>query len=205
MLELFLKGGPVMYGLLAISVFGVFIVVYKALFLFLNQTKPAYVLDKIKHQLLTQGKASTIASLTNDPKLMVRLLVSAIHASDLPRDEVQDEIKNQTLTELPLLDRYMAFLSTIVTVAPMLGLLGTILGLMDIFNVISAASIPEPTLLSGGISEALITTVTGLLISIPLMFFAQWLRYRIDVFVIRVEALMHDIIMFCRTTEEVKA
>jgi biopolymer transport protein ExbB len=98
----------------------------------------------------------------------------------------------------------MNLLATIVTAAPMLGLLGTILGLMDIFNVISGASIPDPALLSGGISQALITTVTGLLISIPLMFFSQWLRYRIDVFIIRLESLMHDTIVFCKTTEGVK-
>jgi biopolymer transport protein ExbB len=204
MLDLFLKGGPVMYGLLAMSFFGVFIVVYKILFLTLNQTKPAPILDKIKHQLLTQGKTATVAALKQDNKLMVRLLASAIQASDLPRDEIQDEIKNQTLSELPKLDNHMNLLATIVTAAPMLGLLGTILGLMDIFNVISGTSIPDPALLSGGISQALITTVTGLLISIPLMFFSQWLRYRIDVFIIRLESLMHDTIVFCKTTEGVK-
>jgi biopolymer transport protein ExbB len=204
MLDLFLKGGPIMYGLLAMSFFGVFIVVYKTIFLTLNKTKPAPILDKIKHQLLTQGKAATAASLQQDPKLMIRLLASAIQASDLPRDEIQDEIKNQTLSELPQLDSHINLLSTIVTTAPMLGLLGTILGLMDIFNVISGASIPDPAMLSGGISQALITTVTGLLISIPLMFFLQWLRYRIDVFVIRLESLMHDVVVFCKTTEGLK-
>ncbi len=204
MLELFFKGGPVMYGLLALSFFGVFIIVYKILFLTFNQTNPQHLLDKLKHQLLTQGKAATIADLKQDSKLMVRVLASAIQASDLPRDEIQDEIKNQTLSELPKLDRHMNLLSTIVTAAPMLGLLGTILGLMDIFNVISGTSMPDPSMLSGGISEALITTVTGLLISIPLMFFLQWLRYRIDVFFIRLESLMHDLIVFCKVTEGVK-
>lgn len=204
MLTLFFKGGPVMYGLLALSFFGLFIVLYKILFLVFNQTNPEHLLNKLKHELLTQGKAATTAALKQDKKLMVRLLASAIQASDLPRDEIQDDIKNQTLSELPKLDRHMNLLATIITAAPMLGLLGTILGLMDIFNVISGTSMPDPSLLSGGISEALITTVTGLIISIPLMFCQQWLRYRIDVFVIRLESLMHDVIVFCKNNEGVK-
>ena len=98
----------------------------------------------------------------------------------------------------------MNILSSIITVAPILGLLGTVLGLMDIFNVISGGSIGDAQALSSGIATALITTVTGLLIAVPLIFFNQFFNQKIEHFILDLERMSYEMIQFCQSNNFIK-
>jgi biopolymer transport protein ExbB len=85
------------------------------------------------------------------------------------------------------LERFLNTLGTIAAIAPLLGLLGTVTGIMSAFNAINEGAIGDPRMLSGGISEALITTAAGLLVAIPALVAYRYLRGRVDGLVVEME------------------
>jgi biopolymer transport protein ExbB len=204
MFQLLVKGGPVMYLLLLCSFAGVYIIVEKILYIKSNVIDSNYAIDKIKNRLVSIGKEQTLRELRTDRRLMLQVISSAIKYSDLPKDMIQEAIKEVTYRELPKLEKNMNVLSSIITVAPIMGLLGTVLGLMDVFNVISGGNLGDAAALSSGIAEALITTVTGLSIAIPFIFLNQFLMHKIEVFVLETERLINEIIVFSTTHKGVK-
>jgi len=203
MFELFLKGGPIMYVLLFCSLAGLYIVVNKFFYLKLNSVHPELILERVKNQLLTSGKKQTMQNLQRERQLMLRVLAQGIRFSGQAKQDIQDNIKGITCQEVPKLEKDMNLLSSIITVAPILGLLGTVLGLIDIFNVISGGGLGDAAALSGGIAQALITTVTGLTIAIPFIFLYQYLSHKIEIFLVNTEHLLNEVLIFCKK-EEVK-
>jgi biopolymer transport protein ExbB len=204
MFQLFIKGGPVMYLLFLCSFAGIYIIAEKILYLKANNIDSNYALEKIKNRLVSSGKEQTLRDLRTERKLMLQVLASAIKFSDLQKNTIEEAIKEVTYRELPKLEKNMNILSSIITVAPILGLLGTVLGLMDVFNVISGGNLGDAAALSSGIAEALITTVTGLSIAIPFIFLNQFLAHKIEVFILDTERLVNEVIVFCSTHQGVK-
>jgi biopolymer transport protein ExbB len=204
MWQFIIKGGPVMYALFLCSFTGIYIIIQKLLYLKVNQLEDNYYLDKIKNKLITVGKEETARQLRMERKLTLRVLAGAINVSGGTKEEIQTNIKEVTYHELPKLEKNMNILSSIITVAPILGLLGTVLGLMNIFSVISGGHLGDPTMLSGGIAQALITTVTGLTIAIPFIFLFQYLAHRIEMFILETEKLVNEVLNFCKSHQGVK-
>ncbi len=204
MWELFAKGGPVMVFLLLCSLLGLYIIFYKMIYLWFHRVSKESV-ERVKTQLTTIGKEETYHSLMGERKIMGQVIASAIKLSELSRDEIQDGIKETSYLEIPNLEKGMPVLSSLISIAPLLGLLGTILGLMDIFNVISGGGFGDAEQLSSGIAQALITTVAGLSISIPFIFFNHYLSHRIDKFVLEMEGFVNEIVTFCKNNQGVRS
>jgi biopolymer transport protein ExbB len=97
------------------------------------------------------------------------------------------------------LDRFLNTLGTIAGVTPLMGLLGTVMGIIKAFNAIYAGGLGDPRLLSGGISEALITTAAGLCVAIPSYIAYRYLRGRVDGFVVQME---RDVVRFADALNE---
>lgn len=201
---LFIKGGPVMFLLLLCSIWGLYIIIHKLIYLRANRVDQDLMLQKIKSQLVGSGKEHTVLELRSKRNVTLQILANAIKLSQYPYEEIQRSISDITRREIPRLEKNMNILSSIITVAPILGLMGTVLGLMDIFNVISGGNIGDATALSGGIAEALVTTVTGLAIAVPFIFLYQYLAHRIDIFVARTEYMVNEVVRFCKTHSGVK-
>jgi biopolymer transport protein ExbB len=85
------------------------------------------------------------------------------------------------------LERYLNTLGTIAAVTPLLGLLGTVIGMVKVFTAITTAGVGNPGVLAGGISEALITTAAGLSVAIPSLIAYRYLRGRVDALVVEIE------------------
>ena len=98
---------------------------------------------------------------------MARVLAATLAARDLPRDERADRVDEHILREMGVIDRFGSMIVVIAAVAPLLGLLGTVTGMIATFDAITEFGTGDPKLLSGGISEALITTELGLCVAIP--------------------------------------
>ncbi len=192
-IDFYLKGGPIMGLLLACSVLGVYIVAQKLIFLKLNSIGNIYLIDKIKHHIISGQKAELEQELSHNKKIMLKLLCESVKCRHLPQNEFEKAMYQTNKPYIQMLFKNMGLLSSIITVAPILGLLGTIIGLMDIFNVISGGGIGDPELLSSGIATALITTVTGLSITIPFIFLHQLCTKKIETFIDKVDALQTDI------------
>lgn len=116
-----------------------------------------------------------------------RILAPGLAGRDLDREIMKESIEEVGRHVVHDLERYLGALGTIAAITPLLGLLGTVIGMIDVFAVITAQGVGEPRALAGGISEALITTAAGLTVAIPSLLFHRFLRGRVDELVVTME------------------
>ena len=116
-----------------------------------------------------------------------KVLAAGLINRHLSRDQVRESIEETGRFVAHELERFISALGTISTITPLLGLLGTVIGMIKVFTVITTAGVGDPSTLAGGISEALITTAAGLTVAIPSVIFHRYLRRRIDELVIGME------------------
>ncbi|HET7921597.1 MAG TPA: MotA/TolQ/ExbB proton channel family protein [Gammaproteobacteria bacterium] len=116
-----------------------------------------------------------------------RILAAGLANRNNDRDVMNEAIEDTGRHVVHELDRYLISLGTIATISPLLGLLGTVIGIMHVFAAISSNGLGNPTVLAGGISQALITTVAGLTVAIPAYIAHRYLRGKVDELVVRME------------------
>jgi biopolymer transport protein ExbB len=135
-------------------------------------------------------KILALCEMTSSPP--ARILEAGIRKKDLGRDEAKEAVQDAGSLEIPHLERYLRILGTVVTIAPLLGLLGTVVGMIRVFNVIAIQGVGDPGALAGGIREALYTTAVGLSITIPSLVFYNYFHHRTDRLIRKVEALASE-------------
>ncbi|MGH8400565.1 MAG: MotA/TolQ/ExbB proton channel family protein [Gammaproteobacteria bacterium] len=116
-----------------------------------------------------------------------RILAAGLANRDSEREVLNEAIEDTGRHVVHELDRYLITLGTIATISPLLGLLGTVVGIMRVFAAISSNGLGNPAALAGGISEALVTTVAGLAVAIPAYIAHRYLRGKVDDLVVRME------------------
>jgi biopolymer transport protein ExbB len=166
-LEFFAKGGIIIYPLLVCSVLGLSIVVEKWVTLRRKKVivpEIVSVLDNIKGPE-DIGLATSICEKYNGP--FANIIRVGLENQNLPKDEIKEVLNDQGRQEVHKLERGLVILETIAGIAPLLGLLGTVIGILKVFEVISTLGVGQAKAMAGGISEALITTIVGLSIGIP--------------------------------------
>lgn len=166
-IDFFQKGGFIIYPLLLCSILGLAIAIEKAFSL--RQKKViipeiVHVLDNIKGQD-DVGLALSICDKHDGP--FANIITAGLENRNLPKDEIKEALNDQGRQEVRVLERGTVILETIAGIAPLLGLLGTVIGILKVFNVIAEIGVGQASALSAGISEALITTIVGLFIGIP--------------------------------------
>lgn len=117
-----------------------------------------------------------------------RMLAAGLANRNREREAMKESIEDTGRHVVHELERYLNLLGTIAAISPLLGLLGTVTGMVKIFSAISASNaVGDPSVLAGGISEALITTVAGLAVAIPTLVAYRYLRDRVDGLVVAME------------------
>ena len=116
-----------------------------------------------------------------------RVLAAGLSNMKHSRDVMKESIEEIGRHEVHELERYLNSLGTIAAISPLLGLLGTVIGMIKVFSVITMEGVGNPTVLSGGISEALITTAAGLSVAIPSVMFYRYLRGKVEELVVIME------------------
>jgi len=139
-----------------------------------------------------EGKVDRILALCKIASPPARILKAAIEKKERGREEVKEAIVDAGSLEVPYLGRHLRILETIVTIAPLLGLLGTVRGMIRAFNVIERTGVGQPGALAGGISEALYTTAFGLSIAIPCLIFYNYFTHRTERFVRKLESFSSE-------------
>ncbi|HEX7319444.1 MAG TPA: MotA/TolQ/ExbB proton channel family protein [bacterium] len=169
MIKEFLLGGGIMWMLLACIVLGLAILLERMYSLFFKiRLNPAVFLSRVQALVSEKGVQAGIALCDQTPSPVAKIVKAGLEKADKGKDVIEDAITRAGAIELGFLDRGMALLAGLTTVAPFLGFLGTVTGMMKSFAAIAAAGEVEPTIVASGISEALITTKWGLLIATPL-------------------------------------
>jgi len=122
-----------------------------------------------------------------DASPLGRILAAGLSARDLDRERMKEQIEDVGRHVVHDLERYLNSLGTIASIAPLLGLLGTVIGMIKVFAVITTRGVGDPGVLAGGISEALVTTAAGLTVAIPSLMFYRYFRGRVDELVVTME------------------
>ena len=178
MWHIFEKGGPVMYPLLACSIIALAVVIDRAIFwLKLGlQRKPSLV-DEVL-ELSRQGDWESIRiKTTNTKDYIIKILVSGILHREFSMIKAMEAA---AADEIKHMRRFMGVLDTMITVAPLLGIFGTVLGIITSFEVLGSAGIEHPQAVTGGIAQALITTAAGLGIAILSVFPYNYFSSRVE-------------------------
>ena len=198
MWEFMQKGGPIMWPILLCSVISFAIVIERLLRLRQEQIDTKSFMEQISKSLKRNKvmEALDLCDRTGGP--IASILKSGILKHDRPRSEIREAIEDASVHEVPRLERNLPVLATIAHVAPLLGLLGTVTGLLAAFQVIeskaTALNPVNPGDLAGGIWEALLTTVFGLCVAIPTYVAYNYLVSRVDGFVLDMERSATDLL-----------
>ena len=167
MSEFIVTGGPFMWPLLACSVLIIAISIERSWFLQKRLVTPKglsqQIVNLVDKDLLTDKQKEEISNLSS----LGFLLISCIKYKDLQRDNLESKIEEKAIEVKYVLERNLNMLGTIATISPLLGLLGTVVGMITAFTGLTETTGANPDLLAAGISQALITTAFGLLIAVP--------------------------------------
>ncbi len=178
--ELIQKGGFFVYPIILCSIVGLAIFLQKMWVLRSKNIIPEVFLEQL-YRFLSQGKLgeAEVYARANSSSIS-RVALAALENSYKPKEELREEIEEAGRKETLELMRYAEGLGTISNVSTLLGLLGTISGMIKIFRVIADKPIVNPPELAGGISEALYTTAFGLLVAIPAFIAYKYIVGRAD-------------------------
>jgi len=187
MLEFFRAGGLLMWPLFICSAISIAIIAERFWSLQNKRISPPELITHI-WQWLNSGQVDNnrIASLQrNSPlgQILAAGLATRNSTRDITKESIEDTGRHVTLS----LERNLNTLGTIAAITPLLGLLGTVIGMIKVFAVITTEGVGNPETLAGGISEALITTAMGLVVAIPSLIFYRYFRGKVNVLVVDME------------------
>jgi biopolymer transport protein ExbB len=187
MWEIVRAGGPLMWPIIFCSIAAAAIILERLWTLQDKRVLPRDLLQRI-WQLVEaeQINDKTIEALQKHSPLG-RVLAAGLVHRERPREVVMERLQDTGRHVVHELERFLNSLGTIAGVSPLLGLLGTVTGIIKAFNAITEGGMGDPRALSGGISEALITTAAGLLVAIPSLIAYRYLRGRVDRIVVEME------------------
>ena len=198
--QVFLAGGPIMWPILLCSIFAFAIILEK--FWHLHKiridTKEFLenVLDKVKHHEIKE--ALQICDNTKSP--IAHILKAGILKYDRTREQIKEAIEDASLYEIPKLEKNLTMLATVAHISPLLGLLVTVTGMVRCFQTIQIKTTSfhpvSPGDLAGGIWEALLTTVAGLIVAIPTFVIYNYLVSRINNFILEMEKASTELVNF---------
>ncbi len=186
-IDFFDKGGDFMWPLLMLAVLGLAVILERIFTLQRAHTNTRRLMAAIVGSLKGQGvnEAQEICMNTRGP--IAAILHAGLAKVDRGPAAVEKAIENSGAIEMAFLQRGLPVLSTVANVAPLLGFLGTVAGMIHAFEAIAAAEQVSAKVVASGISEALITTMTGLIIAIPVQAMYNYFTSQIDRFVLEME------------------
>ncbi|MBU0760000.1 MAG: MotA/TolQ/ExbB proton channel family protein [Candidatus Omnitrophica bacterium] len=191
MFELIQKGGPVMYPILLCSVLALAIIIERLYHLYKARIDTKDFMNNIDITIKRNRIAEAIKICDKTPGPISRIVKAGILKHDRGRQEIRESIEDAGHQEVPRLEKHLSLLATIAHISPLLGLLGTVTGMVRAFQIIQEKSTSfnpvSPGDLAGGIWEALLTTVAGLIVAIPVVVAYNYLVSRVDEFVLEME------------------
>ncbi|MBR8827405.1 MAG: MotA/TolQ/ExbB proton channel family protein [Gomphosphaeria aponina SAG 52.96 = DSM 107014] len=179
LLELFKAGGIVAWPLLGFSLLAVALSIERIWFWFRIKSQQKKVVKEVLRLYRSEDSVTAMEKLKENAALPIaRIFLEALELEEPTPEEFRLALESATQAELPDLKRFNTLFQTIITVSPLLGLLGTILGLMHSFASLNIgnASATDRAGVTGGISEALVSTVMGLVVAISTLLFANAFR-----------------------------
>ncbi|MBL7136346.1 MAG: MotA/TolQ/ExbB proton channel family protein [Candidatus Marinimicrobia bacterium] len=187
MVDLFLQGGPFMWPILALLVFGLMITLERIYTLTKASLVTRRFIPRINKALEDKGVDAALEVCKETPGPIAEVFHAGLSRADQGIEVVEKSIETAGSIEMAFLEKGMIWLSTVITVAPMLGFAGTVSGMVRAFQDIAAANDISPAVVASGISEALLTTLFGLIVGISIQIFYNLFTSRVDGIIIDME------------------
>lgn len=181
MVDFIIKGGPVMIPLLFCSIVAVAVGLERLWYFTKTKSDSSDLMEEVRASLEDGRPLEAIHFLKKQNGPVASVLAAGLAFSDRETGEIREKLAQVGQEEVAKLERRLPVLDTVVTISPLLGILGTVTGIIQSFQVMSALEgATSPQALSSGIAEALITTATGLIIAIPALALHNWLSSIVD-------------------------
>ncbi|MBD3223525.1 MAG: MotA/TolQ/ExbB proton channel family protein [Caldithrix sp.] len=187
MVELFRQGGPFMWPVLILLIIGLAFSLERLWTLTRASVNTRKFLSKLHNALREGGIEAAAAECEKTPGPVASILHAGLSRAEKGVEHVEKAITNAGSIEMAFLERGMIVLTTVIVIAPMLGFTGTVAGMVQAFDSIKKANDISPAIVAGGISQALLTTLFGLVTAIIIQVFYNFFTSRIDKLIIDME------------------
>jgi biopolymer transport protein ExbB len=187
MWEIVRAGGPVMWPIILCSIGAAAIVLERLWTLQDKRVLPRELTQKVWQLIENNQINDKVITALEQNSPLGRVLAAGLANRHRPHEIIMERLEDTGRHVIYELERFLNTLGTIAGIAPLLGLLGTVTGIIKAFNAINQGGVGDPRALSGGIAEALITTAAGLIVAIPALFAYRYLRGKVDRIVVEME------------------
>lgn len=194
MVRYFLDGGPFMWPILALFIVGLAFVIERFWTLTRASVNTRKFLSKIKMALEEGGISAAMEECEKTPGPVASIFHAGLSRAGKGITHVEKAITNAGSLEMAFLERGMVVLSTVIVLAPMLGFTGTVSGMVQAFDDIKKLNDISPSIVAGGISQALLTTLFGLIVAMIIQIFNNYFTSRIDKLIIDMEETSVELI-----------
>jgi len=160
-------------------------------------------LDRVRAHLVRGEFEGALQVCRSRNMMFNRLMETAVSYRHLDAVDLRQLLEDQSRQEADVLERFLTVLRTIGTIAPLLGLLGTVAGMIKVFQTLSVAGMSQAANLSGGISEALITTATGMCVAIPAIVLHNFFERRVSAIILKMEKRVIELVLLLRSRDAV--
>ena len=202
MYQVLAAGGWVMPFIVVCSVLALAICIERHFALNKQRIAPPHLLATVWQQLRGDGLEAQRLKALRQGSPLGAILAAGLANRHQGREVMRESIREAASHVIHSLERYLNALGTIAAITPLMGLLGTVVGMIDVFQVIRLEGTGDPNVLAGGISEALITTATGMSVAIPALIFHRFFTRRVDDLVLTMEQEANKLVELLHADQE---
>lgn len=192
MIQFLQAGGPFMILLVMASIVSLTFIIERALALRRVRVAPDPLVEAVENCTTREGLSDLHTLCRQQPSVLARLTLAALEHLDRPKEEAEDCVQTRARHEVLQLERGLVVLEIVTGIAPLLGLVGTLHGMITLFGDIGSAGLGEANVVARGISITLNTTLMGLLIAIPSLIAWSYFSRRIESFAVEMETLLDE-------------
>ena len=187
MVDFFVQGGGFMWPILIALLFGLAIIGERAYSLINSSSNTDQFFDDVKTLYDDSGKEQAIEFCENTPGPVASIFYAGLSKMEKTKEEIEKAVQNAGGLEMAFLEKNMIWINSVITIAPMLGFTGTVVGMIKAFEDIKMANDISPAVVAGGISQALLTTAFGLIVAMIMQVAQNFFVSMIDKLILDME------------------
>ena len=202
MVDFFVQGGGFMWPILIALLFGLAIIGERAYSLINSSSDTDQFFEEVKTIYSDSGKEQAIEFCENSPGPVASIFYAGLSKMEKTKEEVEKAVENAGGLEMAFLEKNMIWINSVITIAPMLGFTGTVVGMIKAFEDIKMANDISPAVVAGGISQALLTTAFGLIVAMIMQVAQNFFVSMIDKLILDMEEQSIKIVEYLHSSKK---
>ena len=202
MVDFFIQGGGFMWPILIALLFGLAIIGERAYSLINSSSNTDQFFDDVKTVYNDSGKEQAIEFCENTPGPVASIFYAGLSKMEKTKEEIEKAVQNAGGLEMAFLEKNMIWINSVITIAPMLGFTGTVVGMIKAFEDIKMANDISPAVVAGGISQALLTTAFGLIVAMIMQVAQNFFVSMIDKLILDMEEQSIKIVEYLHSSKK---